>query len=501
MIISGGLGSSLITQGFGSLTFGEIANVCGPLLFLTTPYGVVKIYTPGALKIPTHAVPTTEGVITAVDFGTYATPTIINLFPADKAIAQTSAITFLIGGAAYLQTSEIMVTINGVDAISAGNFVNSYTGTLEYNSVLCAYSVSITPPEAFPTFVGYTITLDADPYDPYGYTFAYTFRTTSQTTSGMFVTSQNVRKLYATDIFVLAVTDSGLDIIDKRTMTNYAFVWFSGGFTSVWSMIQHIDTDCVYLGTDTSGIYKIALSDIVRGGDVTQYCQSKFTAFTALSLSSNQIIDLHGYGNNLAVLMPNNVNIIKDEVTKYSSGVTSTISSGSVWVSSLYDVYYTGTNGLNAKYRAISDWSSPDYVYNTTSTPALGSNIINDLYVASATNDPTNNFYDFNNSLFIATANGLFVIQEKKGSEAISSIVSYGNAGKDHNILDSDVCTLVWVDKIHAYKSGHIFVADSTGKLYFIDVNTNLAEYTYTIATGNFGELLNSSSLHSIVSL
>jgi hypothetical protein len=217
-------------------------------------------------------------------------------------------------------------------------------------------------------------------------------------------------------------------------------------------------------------------------------------------VSSNTIIDLYGYENFLAILTTNNVNVIQNEATKYTTTLAGTISGGSIRMTSLQDMYYTDTNGLNAKYGISANWSTPDFVYSTTSTPAIGSNTINDLHVASATRDPVTSL-GYGNTLFLATANGAWVIQEDKGAEATSSVTSYGHLGKTHNILDSDICTVILADRMMEYKSGHIFVGDSTGKVYFININTNLAQFIHTTTTGSFEELVTSDTLQSITSL
>jgi hypothetical protein len=438
--------------------------------------------------------PSTKGIIIASSI----TPDIEikELFPADGSynISPFCSISFVIAGATYLLATDISVEVNNVMAIDTGVFVNGYSGSIFYDSILESLKVIIAPNDEFPNFVGWTLTLQYP--DPYQTVYNYTFKT--KTIQQSIKTSFAVKKLYANKAFVFAVTEEGLDIVDIRTTQNKSYVLRPGGFTSVWCKQTWDATDCLYLGTENDGVFKLLMSDVLRGGDVSQYLSTKFTTGTTPSLPSNNIISIHGFQNKLVILTPNDIVYINLETTKYTSTLPVTISSGFVFLTSTDDLYYTTTNGLHVKYLITGNWVSPDYTYSTTSSPSIDSNIINGLFVAPATGG---NADYYNNTIFLATANGLFVINENKGSEATGTKKSFGNAGKTYNLLQSDVCTALWADNIEVINEGRVYLGDASGTFYILHNKHNTVLYQYDVDSGNFGEFLNASSLKSITSL
>jgi hypothetical protein len=418
---------------------------------------------------------------------------ITNLSPEHEAynIEPTTSVVFDIEDVSGIDSEDISVTINGVSAILNGTYANGFSGEIEYTADPEHYSVSLFSSYIFPPFVGFTILIESTEFN-------YYFKT--KDISNLLTLSNFVTALASTETFIFAATDSGLDIIDIRTKENIAHVHRTGGFTSIWCKQQYTSSDCVYLGTSDDGVYKILLSDIIEGGDVSASCSQILSIYTTPALSSNNIIALHGNQNNLALLMPNNVNIIISETTKYSHSVVSTISSGYIFITD-NDLYFTGNNGLSVKYNYSADWSNNDFLYSVTSSPVIGSNIIKGLFVIVATHASLSS-YSLNNTLFIATADGFYIVKEQKGVEATATVVSYGNSGKSYNILDSDICTILIADsKISQRNEGRCFIGTSTGSFYIITISSNSVFSVYTTLSGNYGDFLNSSNLKALTSL
>jgi hypothetical protein len=400
-----------------------------------------------------------------------------------------TTISFVIANASSIADSDIDVLINNVLAIASGNFANGHTGTFYYDDIAEAYVVSITPPYEFPDYVGWTIRIGDTDYD-------YYFKT--KITTQLLLTSENVRKLHASYPYLIAVTDAGFDVIDVRNFSNLAYAHRTGGYTTVWRIHSYDSADTVYLGTSDQGIFKILMSNIKNGGDVSQYVSQVFSTLTTPSLDSNNVIDLDGYGNNLVVLLPNSINYFISETTKYSHTTAATISRGYIFLTSTNDLYYSGTGGLYVCYNIGGDWSTIDKTYNTLTTPQIGSNIINGLFIASATIESTDKTELLGNTIFIGTANGLYIIDEDRGNEENSNVYSYGLSGKAYNLLDSNIISIMWADEVRQANSGRIYVGCDSGTFYIIDNRTKEIFSEYTIINGDFGDYLNSDSFTSI---
>lgn len=414
---------------------------------------------------------------------------ITTLSPENEAynVASTTSIAFHITDILGISASDISVEINSVFAIQNGSYVNGYSGDINYynDPYDPYYTVSIFPPYIFPNYVGFTITVVAEQ-------FSYYFKSKDITT--LLITSKNVRDLYSTETHIFAVTDAGLDVIDISAKQNIAHVSRTGGFTAVWCKHLYTTSDCVYLGTSNAGIYKITLANILLGGDVSAHCFQFLTIYSSPSLSSNNIIKIHGYGNTLVILCPNNVDFFVSETIKYNHYFNSTLSMGFVFLTSSNDVYYSGNDGLHVKYNIEDDWIDPDFSYSVNSTPPIGSNNISGLFVAASTHALSTTI---DNTLFVATANGLYIIQEIKGDESNASYFSFGHANKTHNVLDSDICTILIADKIPEIGFGRIYVGIS-GKFYIIDIGTCTILSYYTVTSGEYGDYLDSSVLQGI---
>jgi hypothetical protein len=205
---------------------------------------------------------------------------------------------------------------------------------------------------------------------------------------------------------------------------------------------------------------------------------------------------LHGVENKLVILTPNDVNYIKDETTVYRYNFTSTISQGKIFITSTNDLYYTLPDGLNVKYNVNADWSAYDTIYSISTTPSIGSNNINYIYCNAAAVEPETNAYAYGNTIVVATANGTFVINEKRGNGS-DSVKSFGYTGKTFNILDSNDCILAWGDNVDNCTYGRIYIGDSIGNLYILNNIDNSILYKYSDTSGNYGDYLNSTVLSS----
>lgn len=318
----------------------------------------------------------------------------------------------------------------------------------------------------------------------------------------MLLQSYNIKGLDSNGYLIFVITDSGLEVIDKLTLTSKSFVTMAGGFTCVYAQTNYNSSDCVYLGTVSNGIYKILVSDIHRGGDVTAYCSQFLTQYSApIALSSNNIISLHGKGTDLAVLYPNSVNYIVPNTSQFLTNFVGTISKGSICITETNDLYYTNNQGVNAVYNIGSNWSTPSYTYSTSSTLPIGSNIVNGLYVSPATSSPSNNSYGLNNTLYIGTADGFYIINEEKGNEYNGTSMSFGATSKTYNILDSNSCLVSYGDRIPITNYGRCYVGTDNGTVYIIDVSNKVVLCSYKVDSGCFNDHLNSGVLKALITV
>jgi len=211
-----------------------------------------------------------------------------------------------------------------------------------------------------------------------------------------------------TSQFLYAATSESLDIYDLESEQLYAYITYSGGFSSVWA-----NNDYVFVGTSASGV-KYFKFDCISGSTTNPYdittCLNDFSDLTPYyELTSNNIVYLHGNDDVLLIITNSGVDVVKINPQSYRSY---TLISGAKkgFITSDNKIYYTvsGTNAFRVCciYNSLFDWSEPDKEY-TTGSEVLANNIgINDLFITEGT--ATNGY----NTIFLATTSGVYSIDE-----------------------------------------------------------------------------------------
>jgi hypothetical protein len=202
-----------------------------------------------------------------------------------------------------------------------------------------------------------------------------------------------LRQIYADENYIYAATSSGLAIVDVNTELLYNFVHYSDGFTTVWG-----NDSKVFLGTPASGVKLISKGDL---GTLIDYAQVP-------KLSSNDVRYIHGYGDIFACCTASGIHMlgVYERESYYS-----TANAWKCFVVPSTAVYYT----ISGSYWSVArknetrfDWTSSDILYEADGFGILASGIrINDIFVTENTS-----ISGINNTLFIATSNGVYVMDE-----------------------------------------------------------------------------------------
>ena len=207
--------------------------------------------------------------------------------------------------------------------------------------------------------------------------------------------------------YVYAAIETGLDIYDIESELKYAYVTYSGGFSTVWA-----NNDYVFIGTTDSGVKYLSKTKI--SGSISYPIDlsvhlSSLSDLTFYSPGSDDILYLHGNSDKLLCITPAGVDVIKINPQSYKS--CTTISGAKKgFITSTGTFYYTvsGTTNwsLNRVNTCLFDWGAPDYSYTTSGVLATGISI-NDIFATE------NTAHDgVSNTLFVATSSGVYVIDE-----------------------------------------------------------------------------------------
>jgi hypothetical protein len=245
-----------------------------------------------------------------------------------------------------------------------------------------------------------------------GYTFNFTGSYTAPAWSGYHYYDftigdfRYVNQIRSDNNYVYSATLGGLYITDIESEQGYAKVTYSGGFTAAWA-----DDDKVYLGTNSSGLKYInktcisgsIISPIELAGCLNDYVEQPLT--------SDEIRYIHGSNEFLMCCTSIGVDVIKKEPHGYRS-YTTTSGAKKCFMTSTGKFYYSTCSGtsweLNRVNIPLTDWSTPDYVYGD---PLIVSNEITDMFITEGTASD-----DISNTLMVATASGVYVIDESDSS-------------------------------------------------------------------------------------
>lgn len=215
-----------------------------------------------------------------------------------------------------------------------------------------------------------------------------------------------LNQIWTDDDYVYAVTSSGLDVIDVTSEQNYAYIDYGAGFTTVWA-----DDGVVYLGTNTAGL-KYINKTCISGSVGSPYELSNcLDDYTTQSLTSDYIKYIHGNGDFLVCCTDVGVDVIKQEPQGYRS-YTTVSGTEKCFMTSTGKFYYTTVDttvsgsfwSINRVDRSLWDWTIPDYKYGDPLDPLKG---ITDIFVTEETAAD-----GVDNTLFVATTSGVYVIDE-----------------------------------------------------------------------------------------
>lgn len=229
-----------------------------------------------------------------------------------------------------------------------------------------------------------------------------------------------VADLEVSPCYYFITTSGGLDIVDLNSNLNVAYASLSGGFTCVGLDENVCSSQEILLGTNGDGVYSYTLPD-------TEFLSQNITSevlpfYTAASgdLTSNVIdcIDLDFETSRNLVGTESGVDY-HSGATRYFSSYGSAVNTTACKLTSSGDVYYSPTDsGIYAKYGLINaDWGSPDYSLDSTTTPALSGNLVNDIDVTQVSGL---------NYVYLATNSGVFIYEEDRNDIATSTTKTYG---------------------------------------------------------------------------
>ena len=162
------------------------------------------------------------------------------------------------------------------------------------------------------------------------------------------------------------------------------------------------------MSTQISGVYRAPLSSIEISSDIYEF-------LSAPNLTSNVTLALHGAGNYLCITTNSGVdhiNLVSEERGyKYINDLSK------CFQTSNGGFYYIQEDKLCCVYSTVSGIINPDYIYENE---LLFVTSINDIYVTENTST-----HSGGNVIFLATDNGVHIIEEKRGDEINSRIKRY----------------------------------------------------------------------------
>lgn len=216
-----------------------------------------------------------------------------------------------------------------------------------------------------------------------------------------------LNQIFIDDLYVYAATSTGLDIIDIFTNNKVSYINYSSGFFTVWG-----NSDCIYLGTSDDGIKYIEKTTISGNSDEPFDLDIYLLDYDFMyNTSSNYIKYIHGSETTLAVVTSSGIDIFNND---NRNGYKSTFSNEFItkcFMTSKKELYYvikgTSNDSIDILNYCLCDWQNPDvsYVIGQSFLP-LGVSV-NDIFVTEKTSENK-----INNTLFVATTNGAYVLDE-----------------------------------------------------------------------------------------
>lgn len=197
-----------------------------------------------------------------------------------------------------------------------------------------------------------------------------------------------------TDDYVYAATSLGLKIYNISTENEYAYIDYTGGFSTIWA-----NDEKVFVGT-ASGVKYIEKTCI--SGANLYVCLEDLS----YDLTHDNVIYLHGYEDKLLCITESGVDVIKLAPQSYQSSTTLTgVRKG--FMTSTGKFYYMTADVLYITYTSLFDWTEANKRYTVGSGIFESGVELNDLFVTEQTaSDGTSNV------IFVATTSGAYIIDE-----------------------------------------------------------------------------------------
>jgi ligand-binding sensor domain-containing protein len=285
-------------------------------------------------------------------------------------------------------------------------------------------------------------------------------------------TATNVLDIRTSPCHVYVATGSGLDIFDKDTYTNLAYA-FTGSAAVTCLAVDSLvcDNNVITLGTNSSGVLEVVYSGLTSTtGDISNLLYSKYTYPT---IPSNEVKCLNRDRNgNLLVGTTSGIVFIEPSGTVYS-GVVEDIDS--CYLSTSGDAYFSiGGSGIYVQYGPISSAWSYSYYLDTTTTPALPSNTVNNIALGLTTASGI--------EVFLATSSGLVSYSENRVNIALSILHNYTAELQSSGY---DVYGLSLIDEANtAASSGALYFSTSGGS----GVSGTVAHFNIVAGSGSVVE-------------
>lgn len=231
------------------------------------------------------------------------------------------------------------------------------------------------------------------------------------------LTSWNVLDIVTTPCHLYVITDNGLDIVDSNTLENVNSTRISGGVTSIAVYREQCENQELYICLPESGVYSYSLSGSFPSESILN---EMLLVYSEPDILSNNISFMDkNFNNDLALASESGVDFYPGAASVRSfSQYPAAIGNTAIRVSTSGDVYYSPTNsGLYVKYAPNANWTSPDYFLNSSTTPALSGNIINDLELQVTTSGYI---------VYLATNSGITIYEEDRNNISASPVKYFG---------------------------------------------------------------------------
>jgi len=204
-----------------------------------------------------------------------------------------------------------------------------------------------------------------------------------------------LRQVWHDDYYIYAATSEGLDIIDIDSEQPFAYVTYSGGFTTVWGN----DTS-IYVGTSDAGIKyfgKSSISGSIYNPADLSVALTMYAEYP--TITSNNVRYIHGQENLLMCCTASGV----DTLGVYGKEAkTSTPYAQKCFLAPSERLYYTTASGSEHAINRVSgpyDWNTPDKTYLNDGTIFESGIEFNDIFVNGTI-------------IYTATSNGVYSIDD-----------------------------------------------------------------------------------------